>query len=161
MNASFARLLLCTGVLALAACSASTMAPSASSSSQQAVSAVKPLVWEPPTVVASNASDHTAHFNVTSPCDPPPWSPTSGTIAAGSAILIVFSPNGNPCSYQTATIKATDGSGVTANECDVLVVGGNIFLINNSNTNCTLGNPAPDKWAVSYSLISGAPRHKQ
>lgn len=125
--------------------------PSASQNS----SSVRHLIWEPPPVTASNASDQTATFVVSSACDPVPWSPSSGSIQAGSAKDLNFEPNGNPCSYQAASIKAHDPSAATADECDLVVVGNNIDVVNNSNTDCQLNNLGSGKWGFVYKLISG------
>ena len=121
---------------------------------QRGSSFAKHLIWEPPTVLASNASSQTAHFNVSSACNLPPWSPTSGSIPAGSVINIAFRPNGNPCSYDSASIKATDGSILPGNECDFVVDGTSIFLVNNSNTDCTIAPDGSDTWSFVYKLIS-------
>lgn len=121
---------------------------------QQARSSVKHLAWEPPTVDASNASAHTAYYHVRSSCSPPPWSPSSGSLAAGTVLHLTFSPNGNPCPYDAASIKADDGSGLPGNECDFVVDGTSIFLVNNSNTDCTISNEGSGTWAFVYKLIS-------
>ena len=116
----------------------------------------KHLIWEPPPVVASNGSDRTVTFTVSSQCSPVPYSPSSGTIHGGSVIPIDFNPNGNPCSYQSVSIKATDNPIIPQDECDLLVVGDNIDVIDYSNTNCGLAYLGSGTWGFTYKLVSSA-----
>lgn len=143
-------------LLIIAAGCQSNFGTGAVPTSQTNASSVKPMIWEPPTVVASNGSTHTASFAVSSACNPVPWSPSSGVIQAGSTATLTFTPNGNPCPYQSATIKADDTLGIPANECDLLVIGSNIDVVNNSNTNCSLTFLGSATWGFGYKLLSQA-----
>jgi hypothetical protein len=144
-------------LLIIAGCQSATMSPATSpGAASEANGSIKHLIWEPPPVVATNDSDRTASFVVSSQCNPVPYSPSSGTIRAGSLLPINFEPNGNPCSYQSVSIKANDTLGVPQDECDLLVVGDNIDVINYANTDCGLNYLGSGKWGFSYSLVSGA-----
>lgn len=124
--------------------------------SQSQASVKKTSTWEPPPVIASNASDRTVFYTVSSACIPVPYTPSSGTLHTGSVVPLSFEPNGNPCSYQSVSIKATDNSGAPGDECDLVVDGYNIFVVNHTNTNCGLSYVGDGAWSFPYKLISGA-----
>jgi len=54
------------------------------------------------------------------------------------------------------TIKATDNPIIPQDECDLLVVGDNIDVIDYSNTNCGLAYLGSGTWGFTYKLVSGA-----
>jgi hypothetical protein len=142
-------------LLIVAGCQSTLSQGSPNTSAIPTNPSAKRLIWEPPPVVASNGSSHTVSFLVSSQCNPVPYSPSSGIIHGGSVIPIDFEPNGNPCSYQSVTIKAND-NGTPGDECDLLVVGDNIDVINYSNTDCGLAYLGSGTWGFTYKLVSGA-----
>jgi hypothetical protein len=139
---------------------ASTGSPTVTPDGQgpsQAAHIVRPQAWEPPPVLALNYSGKTETLDVTSPCLSSPWSPTSGSIPPGSNSGITFEPNGTLCPNESATIHA-GSDGVAANECDLLVVGYNIDVINYAATDCYLYYNG-SIWVFEYELSSGLSRH--
>jgi hypothetical protein len=149
------RILVIAMLIAAAGCQ-SAVNPQSTTALPQVKGPVKPTIWEPPPVLASNGSDRTVSYVVTSACDPVPYSPSSGLIHSGSLIPIDFEPNGNPCSYESVAIDANDTSGLQQDECIFHVAGSNVDVINYSNTNCQLSRLANGKWSWTYELISGA-----
>lgn len=141
-------------LVAVAGCQSSAVSPQGASVVPQAKGGVKPTIWEPPQVTASNGSDKDVSYSVSSMCSPSPYTPTSGTIAAGSAFQIVFKPTGTPCSYESASIQATDGNTSGDDDCSFVVDGYSVLVVNHSNTDCTI-SPNGSGYDWVYKLISG------
>lgn len=148
------RTLALTILVALAGCSSAVGPQATGTSTLPEGRSVNPTIWEPPQVTASNGSDKNVSYSVSSNCVPGPYTPTSGMIAAGSVVQIVFKPTGNPCSYESAAIKATDGNTSGQDNCSVVVDGPYILLVNYSNADCTL-NVDGSGYSWVYKLISG------
>lgn len=149
------RAIVITLLIAIAGCQ-SPAAPQSTTTLPPARGGVKPLIWEPPPVRATNISDRNATFTVISACNPVPYSPSSGTIDHGSTTYILFEPNGNPCSFDEVSIKASDGNTTGDDDCALIVTGDQINLENNVNAACQLNYLGGDNWGMVYALVSGA-----